>query len=72
MEDLQMSKVVTPPMAQPTSTVKVPHEKIAMRAYEKWCSRGRPAGSDMRDWLEAETELRAEYARTGSGTQQRR
>jgi hypothetical protein len=47
--------------------VKIPHEKIAMRAYEKWCKRGRPQGTDKQDWIEAEAELRAEYARMTSG-----
>jgi Protein of unknown function (DUF2934) len=61
-----MSRVVTPSAGQQTSTpVKVPHEKIAMRAYEKWVKRGRPQGSDMHDWIEAENELKAEYARGG-------
>jgi hypothetical protein len=65
-----MSRVATPPMT-PASTpanasVKVPHEKIAMRAYEKWCQRGRPQGSDKQDWIEAEAELRAEILRSGS------
>src|SRR5262245_10822704 len=57
-----MSRVATPPQTQPTTTnqVKVPHEKIAMRAYEKWCKRGRPQGTDKQDWYEAERELRAE------------
>jgi PAS domain S-box-containing protein len=32
------------------------HE-TAVRAYEKWLARGRPAGSGMSDWLEAEAEL---------------
>jgi PAS domain S-box-containing protein len=32
------------------------HE-TAVRAYEKWLSRGRPPGSDLHDWLEAEAEL---------------
>jgi Protein of unknown function (DUF2934) len=61
-----MSKVVTPPQTQPStsSTVRVPQEKIAMRAYEKWCKRGRPQGTDKQDWIEAESELRAELART--------
>jgi hypothetical protein len=40
--------------------IKIPHEKIAMRAYEKWCNRGRPGETDRRDWIEAEAELRAE------------
>lgn len=48
------------------STVQVPHDKIAMRAYEKWCKRGCPHGSDKQDWYEAEKELRTELAQKGS------
>jgi hypothetical protein len=59
-------------MAQPTTSVKIPHEKIAMRAYEKWCKRGQPHGSDKQDWLEAEAELRAEYSRNSGSTPSRR
>jgi hypothetical protein len=59
-----MSKVVTPPMASPTSHVKVPHEKIAMRAYEKWVKRGRPHGSHVQDWLDAERELQTEMVKS--------
>jgi hypothetical protein len=40
----------------------IPHERIAMRAYEKWCKRGRLSGTVKEDWLEAEAELRAERA----------
>ena len=59
-----MSRTVTPPMAQPaTAPAKIPHEKIAMRAYDKWCKRGCPHGSDQQDWMEAEAELRAEMMR---------
>jgi hypothetical protein len=50
----------------------VTHDKIAMRAYEKWCKRGRPGGSDKQDWLEAERELREEHKRTGAPTPTRR
>jgi hypothetical protein len=50
----------------------VPHDKIAMRAYEKWCKRGRPHGTDKQDWMEAERELREEYARTGGSPSTRR
>jgi hypothetical protein len=59
-----MSRVSTPttPAIPP---VKVPHEKIAMRAFEKWCNRGRPMGTDRQDWFEAEAELRAEMSRSG-------
>jgi hypothetical protein len=53
------------PASTPTSMAgKIPHEKIAMRAYEKWCKRGRPHGSDKQDWMEAEAELRTEMARS--------
>jgi hypothetical protein len=54
--------------------VQIPHEKIAMRAYEKWCKRGRPHGTHQQDWTEAEAELRNEMNRsgpTGSTTQRR-
>jgi hypothetical protein len=64
MEGQHMSRVVTPPVTQPgNAPVKIPHEKIAMRAYEKWCKRGKMHGSHLQDWMEAEAELRAEYAR---------
>jgi Protein of unknown function (DUF2934) len=61
-----MSRIATPPTSQPASQMKIPHEKIAMRAYEKWVKRGRPHGSDVQDWVDAENELRAELARPGS------
>lgn len=67
-----MSRVVTPTPMQSGPQVKIPHEKIAMRAYEKWCKKGRPCGSDMQDWLEAEAELKAEYLRNQSQTGSRR
>jgi hypothetical protein len=63
MEDA-MSRVATPPkgpsMVTPTAPVKIPSEKIAMRAYEKWCQRGCPHGNDQQDWFEAERELLSE------------
>jgi PAS domain S-box-containing protein len=33
-------------------------DEIAARAYEKWVRRGRPPGTELQDWLEAEAELR--------------
>jgi Protein of unknown function (DUF2934) len=67
-----MSRVVTPSMTPPaTGAVKVPHEKIAMRAYEKWCKRGFAHGHDRQDWMEAEAELRSEYARGGTNMTRR-
>ena len=68
-----MSRTVTPPVAQPsTSQIKVPKEKIAMRAFEKWLHQGQPHGRDVQNWLEAESELRAEFARTGGAPMNRR
>jgi hypothetical protein len=49
-----------------TSTVSVPREKIAMRAYEKWMKSGCPHGCDTQHWFEAENELKAEMSRTGA------
>ena len=59
-----MSKVASQ-SSQPMTMVKVPHDKIAVRAYEKWCQRGRTHGCDAKDWAEAEKELQAELARSG-------
>jgi hypothetical protein len=61
-----MSRVVTPPQAQPGNMqpLTIPQEKIAQRAYEKWIKRGRPQGTEMLDWLEAENELKSEMVRT--------
>ena len=66
-----MSRVATPPAGPPATPVKIPHEKIAMRAYEKWCKRGQPQGTQVQDWLEAERELQAESARMGMGANRR-
>src|SRR5262249_48098486 len=41
------------------------------RAYEKWLSRGRPVGTEMQEWLEAEAELRAEFRLVASGRAER-
>ena len=63
-----MSRTLTPPQTQPaTQPLKIPHDKVAMRAYEKWIKRGRPMGTPEQDWNEAEAELRAEFSRMGSG-----
>jgi hypothetical protein len=59
-----MSGVVSAPSAPSSHQVKVPHEKISMRAYEKWCQRGRSPGTHLQDWLEAERELQAEMVKT--------
>lgn len=59
-----MSRVASAPTAHPANQMKVPHEKICMRAYEKWCQRGRPVGTHLQDWLEAERELQTEQVKT--------
>ena len=63
-----MSTVSKAPVSQPTPapTVKVPHDKIAMRAYEKWCKAGKPHGRHVQDWLDAERELAAEFSKTAT------
>ncbi len=33
------------------------HEEIAQRAYHIWETSGRPAGSELKNWLQAENEL---------------
>ena len=63
-----MSRVATQPQTQQAGgqQLKIPHEKIAMRAYEKWVKRGRPQGTHEQDWMEAEAELKAEQGRMNS------
>ena len=70
-----MTRVSTPPTAKPVSTpsqtqqqTKIPHDRIAMRAYEKWMKRGCPQGTSVQDWVEAEAELVAEVSRGTSST----
>jgi len=33
------------------------HRLVARRAYERWEANGRPSGTALRDWLEAEAEV---------------
>jgi hypothetical protein len=72
-----MSRTVTPQQSHPANTggmptMKVSQDKIAQRAYEKWCKRGCQHGHDQQDWLEAEAELRSEMSRTGGMSPPRR
>lgn len=46
----------------PMFVAEIPHDKIAARAYEIWVRKGQPDGLDAQNWLEAEAELRAEFA----------
>jgi len=66
-----MSRVVSAPTAPTASQMKVPQEKISMRAYEKWCKRGRPNGTHLQDWLEAERELQAEFTKMPGASSRR-
>jgi hypothetical protein len=36
------------------------HAQIAVRAYQLWEARARPAGTDRDDWLEAERQLQGQ------------
>jgi hypothetical protein len=71
-----MSRTATPHTTQPATNqapqMRVPQDKIAKRAYEKWCMRGQPQGTDMKDWLEAEAELKTELGKQPVGQQTRR
>ncbi len=48
---------------------QLPQEKVAMRAYEKWCQRGCPEGTHLEDWLQAEAEIRSEQTKSGMPAQ---
>src|SRR6266851_4440332 len=48
-----------------TGGVRIPHELISLRAYEKWVKRGRTKGAHLQDWLEAERELQHELIAKG-------
>lgn len=52
-----------PATRRPPNLAVIPHERIALRAYEKWCRRGCMHGRDVQDWLEAEEELQGEALR---------
>ena len=44
------------PASLPSWTMPTP-EQIAVRAYENWEARGKPAGTDREDWFEADRQL---------------
>lgn len=56
------------PQAMPNKqaqTGQPTYDQIAKRAYEKWLKRGRPQGTQMQDWFEAEQELKKEMSMPG-------
>lgn len=55
------SPVPSATLAGPSSaSLGITREMIAKRAYQLWRDRGCPHGSHQADWIEAETQLRAE------------
>jgi hypothetical protein len=44
------------------AAIDIPRDKIGARAYEIWVRKGKPHGKDFENWVEAEAELRAEFA----------
>ena len=54
--------VATAAPAPVPKVIDIPRDKIAARAAEIWDRKGRPYGQDVQNWMEAEAELRAEYA----------
>ncbi len=47
----------SPVAVRPNTPIELPDgmwERIAQKAYELWEQRGRQAGNDLRDWLDAE------------------
>jgi hypothetical protein len=52
----------TPATPAAPAPMGIPHDKIAARAAEIWDRKGRPHGQDVQNWMEAEAELRAEFA----------
>jgi Protein of unknown function (DUF2934) len=64
METKSQKKGVRTSRTSSESDQFISREKIALRAYELWCKRGRPADTDRQDWIAAEAELRAELARS--------
>jgi hypothetical protein len=51
-----------------SGTSRVPRERVAQRAYEKWLKRGCTHGNDLQDWVEAEQELLAEQGRPATAS----
>ena len=54
---------------------KITHEMIAKRAFEIWCGKGRPSGTEAENWREAQEALSQELgfatARGSSGADAR-
>ena len=44
---------------QSSPTKGISHESVSKLAYQKWLGRGCPIGDSLRDWIEAEAELKS-------------
>lgn len=56
-------KASSTPGYQPRNPIELPDgmwEQIARKAYDLWEQRGRRAGHDLEDWLDAETQVMEE------------
>jgi hypothetical protein len=51
---------VTEPRASSAGDGALRHQQIAQRAYRLWELQGKPTGTDLSDWFEAERQLEAE------------
>ena len=63
---MSRATAATTPAMQPqmaNNMMGIPHDRIAMRAYEKWLKSGCKHGCDQKNWLEAEAELKMEIGR---------
>jgi Protein of unknown function (DUF2934) len=53
------------------STALISHESISRRAHQIWEESGRPDGNETANWLQAESELRAQQGKTGDVVSER-
>lgn len=60
------SAMTSAPSASSSTRRDLSHAEIEKRAYEIWCGRGRPSGTELENWLEAERQLGAERERVAS------
>ncbi len=60
---IPIALTTSPPTTESTSEVQ---EKIRRRAYELYEERGRDDGHDLEDWLQAESEVNRQKAKTAA------
>jgi hypothetical protein len=57
--ECRIGTVMNQPSSTDSTNSAAPSDLISRRAYELWEQEGRPEGSDLRHWLQAEQELGA-------------